>query len=112
MKTDDLITKLKKLDPKGEMEVSIDGIDISHIEDLPYGYDGWQEVLVRDGNEVVAAQILRDGGYRVGGKRLVIKTQSVEDALFENHALPVEVKPTDPRKEAEVEEWRRQGREG
>jgi hypothetical protein len=110
MKTKALIAILRREDPTGEMEVCVEGTDIGHVEKKPYGYDGAQEILVRSGNEIVGAKITSQGGYDVGGMRLVIATLSVEDALVDNPDLPVEITPPDPRVEAQVEKWRREAR--
>jgi len=110
MKTSELIDILRKEDPSGKMEVGIDGIDIEWVVPVPYGYDGPQEILVKEGGEIVKARILYDGGYDVAGRRLKIHATSIQDALFIDPDLPVEVVPPSESMQAKIEEWRRAGR--
>jgi len=48
MKSKDVIAKLQKLDPSGEIEVFVDNEDIFTIDSEPSYYDGTPTLLIRD----------------------------------------------------------------
>lgn len=84
MKTKDVIARLQKADPSGELECCINNIDISHIDTLPAYYDGYLEVLMRDEyDRVVGAK------YVGSGKKVFIGTYTIEDVIFDHDDLPI-----------------------
>jgi phage pi2 protein 07 len=89
MKTKELIRQLQEADPSGEIEVCVENEDIHFIEIAPAYWDGRLQVLVRDSNkkgyDVVGAKITSHG------KKLKIRTLSIDDAIFNNPDLPVEI---------------------
>lgn len=88
MKTKDLIARLQREDPSGELECCVGNEDIYLVERLPSYYDGDLEVLVRDpANKfynVVGAKIMR-GGFKVN-----LRPLSLDEALQNDPDLPVE----------------------
>lgn len=88
MKTKELIRKLNKADPSGELDVCVDNIDILFVAAHPAYWDGCQEILIRDPNSkyynVIGAKITSKG------TKIKIHTLSIDDAIFEDPGLPVE----------------------
>ncbi len=88
MKTKELIKRLQENDPSGEEECCVDGLDIHFITTEPAYWDGCMQVLDRDpSNEnynIIGAK------YVGTGRKVVIKTISIREAIFENVDLPVE----------------------
>lgn len=103
MKTKELVRQLQKEDPSGELEVCVDNIDILHVSREPAYYDGCQEILIRDVNtkcyDIVGVKITSKG------TKIKIHPLSIEDAIFEDPGLPVEI-DTDFTNE-ESNQWRR-----
>jgi len=64
MKTKDLIEKLQKLDPTGEIHVCIDNHDIFSVSLNPAYWDGTLQVLLRDPS--------KEPYYDVKGLRFVV----------------------------------------
>ena len=81
MKTRELIKQLQDADPSGELECCVDNQDIHFIFVQPGNYDGLLEILVRDqaqkGFNVVG------GILQCKGRKVRIRTLSLEDCLFE-----------------------------
>jgi len=90
MKTKDLIQLLNKADSSGEEEVCVGNHDILAVYGMPAYYDGCLQVLVRDKTKepyynVVGAKYVRSG------VKINIQTWSIEDAIYENSKLPVDI---------------------
>ncbi len=89
MKTKKLIEILNDLDPSGELECCVDNQDIFFVEKLPAYYDGRQEILIRDESNpyynVIGAKITSRG------TKLKIRTLSIEDAIWDNVNLPIDL---------------------
>jgi len=106
MKSKKLIELLQKEDPTGETEVCVGGEDIYFLESKPGYWDGVYQVLERNWDSeyynVTGAQ------YRSDGTKIVIRTLSIEDALYNNPDLPVTVIDnfTDKKMQKKVDEWR------
>lgn len=86
MKTKEVIKQLQELDPSGEEEVVVWGTDILFIERLPAYYDGFPEILIRDEKGYTTGAKIK-----YGGDKIKIHTASIEDELFDDPSLPVEV---------------------
>jgi len=111
MKTKELIRRLQKEDPSGELEVSVDGVDI-HFVSREEGYrDGAYEVLKRDESKtcynIIGAELC------CGGEKVIIRPYSIQDMFLNHPDYPV----TYDSKYAElhycdqVERWRAYARE-
>lgn len=79
MKTKELIAQLKRLDPDGESEVTVEGDAILFADLIPGYYDGPYDVLLKDKQGYVT-------GLKVTAKgmELRIRTQTWEDVLWDN----------------------------
>lgn len=82
MKVKELIKKLEESDPTGDLEVSVDSIDVFSVYSLPAYYDGAQQVLIRDETkkpyfDVVGAK------FCDSGRKIVIKTLSISDLIWD-----------------------------
>lgn len=91
MKTKELIRLLNIEDPSGDMEVCVENIDIFYIETLPSYYDGPQEILIRD-SKLEPYYDITGGIINYKGKKIVIKTLSLESVVFEDPTAPIEIK--------------------
>lgn len=83
MKTKELIKRLQEADPDGEIEVNINGEDPYLVETLPGYYDGSYQTLIHAEHRKpyytpIGVTIRRRG------KKVIIKTLSIEDILFDN----------------------------
>lgn len=81
MKTKDLITKLHEADPSGELEVSVENIDIHSVETLPCYYNGCQQKLIYDENLKPYYSII-GGKYLGKDTKVVITLVTFEDAIL------------------------------
>lgn len=109
MKTKRLIELLQKADPEGEAECCVGNQDIFTVYPEPAYWDGRLQVLKRDESNpyynVIGAQITG------AGTKISIRTLSIEDAIFENPELPVEIVHTQPeRYQAAITAWREESR--
>lgn len=110
MKTKELIRLLQEADPSGEIEVCVENEDIFFVEKAPAYWDGRLEILIRDesikGYNVIGAKITSKG------KKLRIRTLSIDDAIFESPDMPVEIDVGSPEMEKRykkaVRKWRRE----
>ena len=90
MKVRELISRLQAVDPTGEMDCCVCNVDILSVYELPAYYDGWREELVRDPSKEPYYDVV--GARFVGtGSKVQIQTHSIEDALWDNAELPVDV---------------------
>jgi len=81
---------LNEADPSGEGEVCVGdcgNADIFALEWKPGYWDGCYHVLVRDWENKYYN--VKEAQYRSDGQKLVIKTMTTEDALFNDPELPV-----------------------
>ncbi len=85
MKTKELIRQLQNADPSGEEEVSVGNIDIHFVEALPAYYDGHQEVIIKNDGMIKGAK------FKNTGKKVMIRTISIEDLINDRLDIPVEV---------------------
>lgn len=72
-----------------DMEVSVGNVDIFSIHQLPYYWDGCQQVLIRDPKlepyyDVVGVK------YRYHGQKLYINTLSIDDVILDDPDIPVD----------------------
>jgi hypothetical protein len=111
VKTKKLIELLQKEDPTGELEACIGNEDILSLDTVDAYYDGCLEILHRDWSlpyyNVIGATITSKGA------KVRIHTESIEDALFDEPDMPVEVIDTfDEKRMADrVGHWREKARE-
>jgi hypothetical protein len=95
MKVKDLIDSLNRLDPSGELDVSIGGSDIDFISVME---DFTHDQLVREGSSIVSG--IRKKSSRV----LVIKhCDLIEEVMWENPNLPILVDIEDPKLKQDME---------
>ena len=110
MKTKELIRLLQLEDPSGELECCVGNKDIYFISEEFGGYDGCNEVLIRDSTK---------SGYNVIGakinstdNKIQIHTSSIEDILIDKPELPIEYsKYSEKHYKPRVEEWRKEAKE-
>ncbi len=106
MKTKKLIKLLQDNDPSGELECTVNGIDIYSVARQPGHFDGAYEILVRDESRtnynIVGAKITSES------EKIILEPLSIKEAISEDPKLPVEF---DSRVREEdkklVEEWRK-----
>lgn len=84
MKTKDIIALLQKADPSGELEVSVGNSDITYVAKLEGYYDGSQEILIKDGYNVVGAK------FNHSGHKIVIYYNPISEILWDKPDLPVD----------------------
>ena len=92
MKTRELIQQLNDADPTGELECCIKNSDISHVDVVPAYYDGTLELLVRDIDNPAR---VRSAIYETSGKKLRICPLSIEDVIFDDPDLVVQIHSCD-----------------
>jgi len=92
MKTKELIKQLQENDPDGETEVCVHNTPIVYVDNLPAYYDGPLQILFRDPElenkscySVVGAKFARSG------RKIVIHTWGIDDAVQDDPDLPVEI---------------------
>lgn len=107
MKTKELIRQLQEADPSGELHVCVGNIDISFVSREPAYYDGRQEILECDEN--CGIRHARITGH---GQKIQIHTLSIDDAIFQDPSLPVEIDTGNPQTDREykamVLKWRKE----
>lgn len=110
MKSREVIRLLQKIDPSGETEVCVGNRDIWHIYREDAYWDGRLQVLKRNETEKVFFNI---AGAKITGKgeKILIRTLSIEELLFDSPDAPVEFEDASDHDKADVEEWRKEGRE-
>jgi len=103
MKTKEVIRQLLEADPTGEEEVSVGNCDIYYVDSIPSYYDGNQKILIRDESKncynVVGVKV------REAGRKIVINTLSLEDALYTDPNLPVDLSELSPVSRQRYEEF-------
>jgi len=87
VKTRDLIAALQEADPSGDKEVSVGNTDIHFVDVEPAYWDGCLQVLKRDPTNEYYNMIGAE--YRATGKKVVIHTLSVKQALLNDPEMPV-----------------------
>ena len=108
MKTKDLIQRLQQCDPSGELEVCCDNEDINSVQTTEAYYDGKLQVLKRDDRMRVVGAKITNNGHKVQ-----IRSKSIQEAVYINPELPVELDLEDyqkPEYERTIDEWRRTAR--
>ena len=90
MKTKKLIRLLKEADPSGEEECCVENLDIFSVEPWPAHYDGRLQVLSRD-PKIKPFYNVTGGKYVATGTKIMITPLSIEDAIFEDPELPIEI---------------------
>jgi hypothetical protein len=114
MKTKDLIKQLQECDPEGETEVCVHNVPIYYVDNLPAYYDGKLQVLINDPEKepyysVVGAKFVSTG------RKVVINTLGIDDAIHSDPDLPVEIDNDIPTYDfsyaKRVEEWRKEARD-
>jgi hypothetical protein len=88
LKTKDLIKRLTELDPTGEEECCIANEDIFSVETHPAYYDGPLEILHRSKN--VRSYNIESAEMKTTGNKIVLKSLSVENAIYQNPDLKVQ----------------------
>jgi hypothetical protein len=109
MKTKELIRLLKKADPSGEEECCVENQDIFSVEPWPAYYDGRLQVLSRD-PKIKPFYNVVSGKYVDKGTKIMITPLSIEDAIFENPELPVDIPDGDTYHKNKVEKYREESR--
>ena len=114
MKTKELIRQLQEADPSGEMNCCVENVDIFFVDCEPAYWDGCLQVLERDPTSkyynVIGAK------YTTEGRKIVIVTHSIKDAILENPDLPIEYEgfsdesKTKGSYQKDVEKWREKTR--
>jgi len=116
MKTKELIERLQEADPSGELPVCNDNYDILFIDVVAAYYDGRLEQLIRDPESkyygVTGARVL------CSGDKVRIHTHSIEDAIWENQDLLIDLSDIKKRMPScldswaeSIEQWRNEARE-
>ena len=85
MKTKELIKQLQEIDPSGELECCVGNADILFLDREPAYWDGCLQVLVKDEKGRIVG-----GKYTCKGSKVIIKTLSFGDAIFDVYDFPVE----------------------
>ncbi len=88
MKTKELIRRLQKEDPSGELEVSVGNEDIHFVHRAEGYWDGCQQILVR--NEEKKYYNIIGGRYNSSKTKVVIRTLSFHDAISNNPSFTVD----------------------
>ena len=109
MKTKEVIKRLQKADPSGELECCVEGEDIYDIDNWPAYYDGRLQVLIRDPNIKEYYNVM-GAKYVSTGNKIVITPLSIEDAIFEDPEIPVEIPDGDTYHKNKVEKYRKESR--
>lgn len=87
MKSKNLIKLLQYIDPSGEIEVvGNDNADIHFFELKQSYWDGKAQIHIRDKDDKIIGI-----KYQVEGNKIQIRTYSVEDAIFDNPDILVDV---------------------
>lgn len=110
VKTKELIKQLQEVDPSGELHACVGNVDIHFVSLEPAYWDGRQEILMRDESEqfynIIGAKITSEGN------KVQIHTLSIDDAIFNNPGLPVDIDVTneewEKRYKQAVLKWRRE----
>ena len=109
MKTKEVIRLLQECDPSGEEEVLVGNRDIHDICREPAYYDGYAQIMIRDENiqcyNVIGAK------WTGKGHKISIDAIGIQDAIFNNPDVPVEIDANYPRLNKLVEGWRKECRE-
>lgn len=87
MKSKELIQLLQKADPTGEIEVFVDNIDIFTVHQEEMYWNGKPQLLIRDPSKRPYFDVV-GGKICYIGKKVTIKTLSIEDLLFEKANMP------------------------
>lgn len=104
MKTSELIRRLQEADPSGEMECCVENADIHFVGVEPAYWDGCLQVLVHDPAKAPYYDIV-GAKYVSRGKKLVISTLSISDAIFDNEDLPVDYSELEESWRKRYAEW-------
>ncbi len=109
MKTKDLIKLLQETDPSGELQCSVNGVDI-YFAQVKAGYwDGVYQVLIKEKDKcnVIGAE------YRSDGDKLCIETYSIKDAMLDDPNIPVKVVDCFCNKQMQktINKWRKEIKE-
>lgn len=75
MKTKELIDKLQKEDPSGELEVCVGNLPIYFLEKLPAYYDGPLEMLIQDRS--------KDPYYNIVGYKITTKGDKLNVVVYD-----------------------------
>jgi hypothetical protein len=110
MKTKDLIKLLRENDPEGEIEVCVGNVPVHYVDNLPAYYDGLLQVLIPNPIECKYYNV-EQAKFVSSGRKVVIHTWGIDDAIYENPDLPVEIENDNGRYAEMVEKWRAEGRE-
>ncbi len=115
MKTKELIRLLQLEDPSGELECVVGGCDIHFVDAAPGYWDGPYEVLVRDENK--SCYNIIGGKFTTEGTKINIRRHSIEDAIFSNPDISIEIEYGYSDKSREeylrknIESWREQSKQ-
>lgn len=90
MKTKDLIKLLQETDPSGELQCSINGVDIYFAQIKPGYWDGVYQVIIKDEDKKNQCNIV-GMEYRSDGDKLCIETYSIKDVMLDDPNIPVKV---------------------
>lgn len=109
MKTKEVIRLLQECDPSGEEEVLVGNRDIFDIHMEPSYYDGCAQIMIRDPDceyyNIIGAK------WTAKGHKIVISGIGIEDVIWNNPDVPVEVDGGSyERLSQKVEEWRQEAR--
>jgi hypothetical protein len=107
VKSNDLVKLIQKLDPSGELDITVDNIDIYDISLKNADANGWYQKLIIDrGDKHVSA-----GKYIGVGKKLVLSTYSFAEALRDWPEMPIEFDGTSKKSVVTefVNNWRSEG---
>lgn len=92
MNTKELIKQLQEKDPEGDTECCIGNKPIYYIDRMPAYYDGILQILKQDLSSpyynIIGAK------FTSQGDKIKLVTHSINDALWENPDLPIEL-PTE-----------------
>lgn len=115
MKTKDLIKALQEADPSGELYCCVGNEDIFTVHVDPAYWDGRQQILILDENNeyynVIGAKVTSEG------HKVVIRTHSIEDAIWSNPDLPIDLSGLGNPDWKEgyskaIEKWRKEAKDG
>lgn len=110
MKVKDLIERLNRLDPTGEIEVAVGGnIDIHFLDLREAYYDGRLQVLKRDPSKKGWYDIC-GADIRGAGMKIAIIPLSIEGAILNNPDLPVTINGVGVADSEQIAKWRAEAR--
>lgn len=115
MKTKELIRQLQEADPSGELECTVDGVDIFAVWTEPGYYDGPYEILIRDPDLAPYYDVV-GGIISTEGTKVRIRAMSLRTALLEEEVdggfFPICLRTTYANPESNqrlydrIDEWR------